>query len=140
MEEHLSSKIGRSCIGLPLLLASRLIGQLLLQKDRNDEDIPEVVYTLYDFSHSFVTSLILFASRSLVKKEWSVLALAYGLHIACDISFHDSRSSTRFLYPISTFHIHGYSYAEHKWVMGMQYPLLLGIYAALILRQERDKS
>jgi membrane-bound metal-dependent hydrolase YbcI (DUF457 family) len=98
-----------SLLAVPYALCMRKIGQLLLQKDRNDEDTPEVVYTLYDFSHSFVTALILFASLSLVKKEWSVLALGYGLHIACDIPFHDNRFSTRFLYPISTFHIHGYS-------------------------------
>lgn len=94
--------------------------------------VPESVYKVYDFSHSFITTLILFLVLYLIKPELSILAIAYGLHIVCDIPFHNSRFSTRFLYPLSNFHIHGYSQRKHRWIHGANLLLLIILYWFLL--------
>ena len=86
--------------------------------------MPESVYRIYYFSHSFVTAFVLYLVLYLVQKDLAILAIPYALHVLCDIPFHNSRFSTRFLYPLSNFHIHGYSQRLHRWV---HIPLILGI-------------
>ena len=98
------------------------------------DDLPEYVYKIYDVTHSFITTGIIFLTLVFINKSITVLALAYGSHILLDIPFHDSRFSTRFLYPLSNFHIHGYSETKHKWVLLAQYPILFVIYFFLLKR------
>lgn len=96
------------------------------------DELPEYVYKLYDITHSFVTTTFLFLFLFLINRNLPILAAAYGFHIVCDIPFHNSRFSTRFLYPLSNFHIHGYSETKHKWVIAAQYPILAIIYWFLL--------
>lgn len=101
-------------------------------KKWSDADVPNSVYHLYDITHSLITTIFIFIILYLVHKEFAILALAYGLHILCDIPFHDSRFSTRFLYPISNFHIHGFTQRKHRWVLWIQYPIIVVIYFLLL--------
>lgn len=95
-------------------------------------DLPESAYKVYDLSHSFITTLVLFLVLYLINPSLSILAIAYGLHILCDIPFHDSRFSTRFLYPLTNFHIHGYSQRKHKWIHVANFFLLVALYFFLL--------
>jgi hypothetical protein len=77
-------------------------------------------------------TLALYLVLYFIQKELAILAIPYGLHILCDIPFHNSRFSTRFLYPLSNFHLHGYSQRLHRWVhipilfiIGLLYVFLL---------------
>ncbi|MBI3341743.1 hypothetical protein HY024_01330 [Candidatus Curtissbacteria bacterium] len=95
------------------------------------DDLPEYVYKVYDVTHSFITTFILLFVLYVFDKNLIVLSICYGSHIVLDIPFHDSRFSTRFLYPISNFHISGYSETKHKWVIFAQYPIIFVVYFLL---------
>src|SRR5579864_6863641 len=49
------------------------------------EDLPNSVYQLYYLTHSFITTFVLFILLYFINKHFSILALAYGFHILCDI-------------------------------------------------------
>jgi hypothetical protein len=94
-------------------------------------DIPESIYIFYDYCHSLITVIVLAGALWLLALDLIVLTAAYGLHILCDIPFHDSRFSTRFLYPLTTYHIHGYSQRRHRWIHVANACVLLGLYLTL---------
>lgn len=71
--------------------------------------VPEIIHTLYDFTHSFVIYFIFFALLWwLGKKSFAKLTLAWPLHILVDIPTHSAQFfPTPFLWPISNFYIDG---------------------------------
>ncbi len=96
------------------------------------EDIPESVYKLYDVTHSFVTVIIVSFILYFVARSLTILVIPWTLHILCDIPFHDSRFSTRFLYPLTNLHIHGYSQRNHRWIHIVNGFVIVSIYIWLL--------
>lgn len=76
--------------------------------------IPNIVHTLYDFTHSFVIYFIFFALLWwLGKKDFAKLTLAWPLHILVDIPTHSNAFfPTPFLWPISNFSVNGIPWSE----------------------------
>src|SRR2546421_5039705 len=95
-------------------------------------DLPNSAYTVYHITHSFITAFCLFLVLFLIHRNWAILALPYALHILCDIPFHTGRFATRFLYPLSAFHIDGYEYATHKWLYIANYLMVTVVYISLL--------
>jgi hypothetical protein len=95
--------------------------------------MPELVYAVYYSSHRLITTCALFLVLYFIQKDLAILAVPYGLHILCDIPFHDSCFSTRSLYPLSNFHIHGSSQRLHRWVH-LPILLLIGLLYVFLLR------
>ncbi len=119
----------------PLILATQTAGLRRVAKrilKGGADNFPEYVYKVYDITHSFITTAAIFIILFLITKDSTALAISYGFHIVCDIPFHNSRFSTRFLYPLTNFHIHGYSETKHKWVILAQYPVIILIYVFLL--------
>lgn len=96
-----------------------------------ENDLPECVYKLYDTTHSFITAALIFLILFFLNKDLTILAVSYGFHIICDIPFHNNRFSTRFLYPLSNFHIHGYSQGKHRWIHIVSAIIILIVYIFL---------
>lgn len=90
--------------------------------------VPDFFIKSYYLAHSFVPILIVAVALFLFKRKWLILLIPYALHVAFDIPFHCSVFSTRFFYPLSDFHICGYSYADNLWVWEVNYGILVGIY------------
>ncbi|SRR5258708_3178424 len=97
-----------------------------------DAHLPEPVYKFYYVTHSFITTGILALLLYLIRKDLVILALPYAFHILCDIPFHRSRFCTRFLYPLSNFHIKGFSYKDHKWLYIPNYFIIIILYLFLL--------
>ena|SRR2546421_7898227 len=95
-------------------------------------EIPISAYTAYHITHSFITALALFLVLFLIQRDAAGLALPYAFHILCDIPFHTGRFATRFLYPLSAFHIDGYEYATHKWLYIANYLMVTVVYISLL--------
>lgn len=119
----------------PLLYAMKNLGfkkgaQHILF-DSVAEEIPERMYKLYDFTHSFIIPIVLCIILYFINKNFTILALSYALHIICDIPFHDNRFSTRFLYPITNFHINGFSKSRYLWMHIVSFCMLSVIYYRL---------
>lgn len=87
-----------------------------------------VPVSLYYYTHSFLTVLVLAGVLYLIKKKWVILALPYALHIFFDIFLHCGLFATRFLYPLSDFHICGVNYADHWWAWEANYGVLVLIF------------
>ncbi len=95
-------------------------------------DLPDSAYTAYHITHSFITAFCLFLVLFFIHRDLAILALPYAFHILCDIPFHTGRFATRFLYPLSSFHINGYEYARHKWLYVPNYLLIAIVYIFLV--------
>src|SRR5579864_3242332 len=95
-------------------------------------DLPGSAYTVYHITHSFITAFCLFLVLFLIHRDFAILSLPYAFHILCDIPFHTGRFATRFLYPLSNFHINGYEYAKHKWLYVPNYLVILLFYLSLM--------
>lgn len=98
-------------------------------------------YYLYYITHSFITTLIIFISLRLIRKELSILAFPLALHILFDIPFHCGVFATRFFYPISNFNICGYSYTDfnHAWLWPVNY-IIIGLLYYFLRRREKRQN
>ena len=97
------------------------------------DDLPEHIYKLYYFTHSLITTAVIFLILFFLRRDLAILAVAYGLHIICDIPFHDNRFSTRFLFPLSRFYIHGYSQSKHRFVHAINLAIIASFYAFWVI-------
>ncbi len=104
--------------GLPIshLFFSMLSGQtadFIRTPNEGYANIPSYVFTLYDISHSLVIFTVLFLLVWAIRKRPLWEMLAWGLHIVMDIFTHsDIFFPTPFLWPISSFHVNGYSWGH----------------------------
>jgi hypothetical protein len=75
--------------------------------------VPEYVYNIYDYSHSFVIFAAVFLIVWLIMKRPVMEMLAWPFHIILDIPTHSSQFfPTPFLWPLSKFHIDGFPWAH----------------------------
>ena len=80
-------------------------------------EAPKWVFTLYDLSHSYVIFGICFLFIYIFFEKWALILLPWALHIFFDIFTHRKPKDVfqpKFLYPISQFSFHGYSWQNRK--------------------------
>ncbi len=87
--------------------------------------IPTYVYHLYNYTHSLVVwvavVVVVYFARG---KRMPWLLGAWGLHIGIDIFTHSTAFfPTPFLWPLSSFHVNSFSWAE-PWFMALNYSAL----------------
>ena len=104
--------------------------------------IPQAVFTAYDFSHSlFFAAGLFLILRFLVSKEFSLLFLAYPLHILCDIPTHSGAFfPTPFLYPLSDFRVDGISWANRYFMISNYAALAVAYFFFWRYKVRRKKS
>lgn len=70
--------------------------------------IPDYVFPLYDFSHSFITACIFIGLISFFRKEFAFFMLGWPFHILLDFPFHSIEYfPTKFIWPISDYTLDG---------------------------------
>lgn len=76
------------------------------------EAIPQIVHTLYNYTHSLIIFLLVFLIVFLIFRRPIWELLAWGLHILMDIFTHGlGFFPTPFLWPVSNFEFNGHSWA-----------------------------
>ncbi len=100
-------------------------------------DFPQWIYSAYDVTHSLVIALAIMGIIALVSRKHIYLMYGWILHILCDIPTHrTSFFPTPFLWPISSFHVSGISWAE-PWFMVLNWAAIAGTFTWLALRERR---
>jgi len=96
------------------------------------ETIPNYVFTAYNLSHSLVIVTLVFGLVFILTREIPLFLWAWPIHIAMDILTHTKAYfPTKFLYPLSKFHINGINW-EARWFMVINYGSLLLIYFVIL--------
>lgn len=73
--------------------------------------IPQFVYVLYNYTHSFMVFVVVFGLVWWLRKKPLLEMLSWPLHILVDIPTHSNRFfPTPFLWPISDYKVNG-----HPW-------------------------
>ena len=101
-----------------------------IDKDNYEEvnrTIPRWVHRLYDVTHSIHIWIVWFCVLWAIRGSVPWPAFAWLIHIVVDIPTHTKRFfPTPFLWPISSFKVDGFSWAE-RWFMRLNYgSLILG--------------
>jgi hypothetical protein len=101
--------------------------------------IPPYVYYLYNLTHRLVVWSVVVVIVYLVRgRRWPWVLGAWGLHIMVDIFTHsDAFFPTPFLWPISSFHVNSFSWAE-PWFMALNYSALVVAYSAWFITNRRQ--
>ena len=97
-------------------------------------DIYKTNLTLYYSTHNIFVPLIAFAVLYFFKRKWAILALPYALHVFFDIFLHCGAFATRFLFPVSQFHVCGVNYGDYWWMWEVNYGILIGIFYLIYLK------
>ena len=106
----------------------------------NLAEIPNWVFTSYDFSHSLFTAIILYLIIRYFNKTLSYTFLAYPLHILCDIFTHSkSFFPTPFLFPISDFKVNGISWSDPTFML-VNYSAIITAYIIFFITKARKKK
>jgi len=96
------------------------------------ETIPNYVFTAYNLSHSLVIVTLVFGLVFILTREIPLFLWAWPIHIAMDILTHTKAYfPTKFLYPLSKFHINGINWGA-RWFMVINYGSLLLIYFVIL--------
>lgn len=102
--------------------------------------IPNYVYTLYNFTHSFLIFALIFGVVWFLRKKPYWLLAGWGLHIFIDIFSHTEKFfPTPFLFPISNFHVSLTSWGNPIFMI-INYSALIGVYFWLYGFSSRKKS
>lgn len=100
--------------------------------------IPSWVFKIYDFTHSLVVyAAIYILLRTIFGIELAYLSLAWLLHILIDIPTHSKNFfPTKFLYPLSNFHVNGTPWSNKKILLGnfLLLTLAYGLYLAGVFK------
>lgn len=100
----------------------------------NAGEIPEWVHVMYNITHSFITSGIIFTVLFFINRGAAFLFLAWPLHIIFDIPTHRRDFfPTKFLYPLSTFHFSGIEWSN-RYIMSANILLLAAAYGWAYLK------
>jgi len=99
-------------------------------------EIPAFVFVNYQLTHSLVIAAIVLLLLWKFYRPLLLPALAWPLHILCDIPTHGkSYFATPFLYPISDYSFDGWGFASHFGIVyGYWAVLLLLMVAVIIMR------
>ncbi|MBT3445830.1 hypothetical protein HN450_03215 [bacterium] len=95
------------------------------------ETIPEWVFTLYDFSHSFLTGFTIILILYVLKRDtWCFAAFAWPFHTILDSLFHSKEFfATKIFFPLSSYSFDGISWATPQvWFTNVGLILVLFIY------------
>ncbi len=102
--------------------------------------IPDYVYGIYNFSHSLVIFVLVFAIVWYIRKRPMYELSAWGLHILMDIPSHTHAFfPTPFLYPLSAFSVNGISWGT-PWFFYSYWGILIGIYGYVFLSRRRKNQ
>lgn len=75
--------------------------------------IPQIIHTLYNFTHSFIVFAGVFGLVWIFRRKPFLPMFAWGLHILLDIPTHStSFFPTPFLFPVSDFVVNGISWGQ----------------------------
>lgn len=101
--------------------------------------IPNYVYQLYNFTHSFVIFAAAFLIAWMILKKPYWLMGAWGLHIGIDIWSHtEAFFPTPIFFPLSSFHVSGVSWANPIF-MAVNYAFILAAYIVLYLHTRKPR-
>lgn len=93
-----------------------------------EEVIPSYIHTLYNYTHSLVIFLIIFALVWFIRKKPLYEMLGWPLHILVDIPTHSTQFfATPFLWPLSDYRVNGYSWSRPE-IFIPNVILLAGLY------------
>lgn len=99
--------------------------------------LDSLTHHLYNLSHSLVVWLIIFGLTWLIIKKFPWPLLGWALHIGIDIFSHSSKFyPTPFLWPISSFHVNGWAWADPVFML-VNYGALLVLYLFLVPKLKR---
>lgn len=115
-------------------------GFVFISPEDNGGHIPleQLTHTLYQLSHSLVVWLVIFGIIWLIFRKTPWILLGWALHICIDIFSHNSHFfPTPFLWPISSFYVNGWSWAEPVFMI-VNYGLLLILYLLVIPRLKKS--
>lgn len=101
-------------------------------------EVPQIIHTLYDFTHSLVIYALFFALLWwLGKKDFAKLTLAWPLHILVDIPTHSNAFfPTPFLWPLSDFSVNGIPWSE-PIIFFPNVALIIILYSYWYLKKKR---
>ncbi len=103
------------------------------------EAIPQIIHTLYQWSHSLVIFTVVFAFMWLLFRRPVYEMLAWPLHIIFDIFTHTERFfPTPFLWPISDYHLSIINWSDPR-VFIPNVLLLLLLYLWFFVARPRAK-
>ena len=103
--------------------------------------LDSLTHHLYNFSHSLIVWAVVFGITWLILRRMPWVLLGWALHIGIDIFSHSTKFfPTPFLWPVSNFHVNGYSWGTPIF-MTINYGVLLILYIFLVpkLRQKFSK-
>jgi hypothetical protein len=103
--------------------------------------LDSLTHHLYNLSHSLVVWAVVFACSWLIIRKMPWALLGWALHICIDIFSHSTKFfPTPFLWPISNFHINGWSWGDPTFML-INYGSLLIFYLFVVpkLRQKFGK-
>lgn len=101
----------------PHFIVRAISGNIFLGKP-SASDFPSWVFSVYNLTHSFITAAVLFLMIRYFYRKLSTAFLAWPLHILFDIPTHQADFfPTEFLYPLSTFHFSGISWANKYFLL-----------------------
>ncbi|MEK7138360.1 MAG: hypothetical protein AAB787_02510 [Patescibacteria group bacterium] len=102
--------------------------------------IPAYIYNSYNYTHSFVLFLTIFAVVWALRGKPFWLMYGWGLHILIDMFSHSkSFFPTPFLFPLSSFKINGWSWGDPTF-MFINYSLLALTYIGLYIYSKRKRA
>lgn len=102
------------------------------------ELIPSYIHMLYNFSHSLVVFITIFAVVWWWRDRPLYELLPWALHILMDIPTHNNHFfPTPFLYPISSYYINGISWGT-KWFFISYWIILIAIYVYLFQKRKKQ--
>lgn len=102
--------------------------------------IPDVVFRLYDVSHSLFVFLAVFLIVFLIRKKPFWPMIAWVIHIVMDIPTHTYEFfPTPFLWPFSNFKVDGISWGQ-QWFLIMDFSLLAVLYVVIYLAKRWKKA
>lgn len=101
--------------------------------------IPSYVYTLYNFTHSFVIFAAVFCIVWMLRGRPYSLLGAWGLHIGIDIFSHNNAFfPTPIFFPLSRFYLSGVSWADPTFMV-VNYSSLAFVYFLLYRTKMRQR-
>lgn len=94
---------------------------------------------LYNFSHSLIVFILIFALFWLIKRRLVLELSAWFFHILIDIPTHSYKFyPTPFLWPVSDFKFDGFLWSE-PWFMILNYSALAVVFILLRKKYKEDK-
>lgn len=115
-------------------------GEFFMSGPPDPSTIPAYIYNSYNYTHSLVLFLAVFAVVWALRGRPYWLMYGWGLHILIDMFSHStSFFPTPFLFPIADVKINGWSWGDSTF-MAINYSLLVITYIGLYLYSKRKQA